>query len=177
MPDRSTPLDKSPETGYLVSAMNDVLTKTLVAVVNSGAPGATVTPQGCLVNPASGLVVTLTSDNFEPNAAGPAIGAFVSRYAEVAFQRGLLFGVFQLPSGRYSIDLNILRPESDRARVAAFAHANNQHSYWDARLGDCAATGCTGEEGPRVNTANQVATVAALFANTDTDPAEVIRRW
>ena len=155
--------------------MNDVLTKTLVEVVNSGALGATVTPQGCLVNPASGLVVTLTSDNFAPEHAGPTIGAFVSRYAAVARERGLLFGVFALPSGRYSVDLNILRPESDRARVADFAGANNQHSYWDARLGDCVTTGCTGEEGPRVNTVGQVARVAALFADTDTDPAEVIR--
>lgn len=157
--------------------MSDILTKTLIEVVNSGAPGATATPQGRLVNPTSGLVVTLTSDNFAPEHAGPTIEAFVRRYAAVACECGLLFGVFALPSGRYSIDLNILRPESDRARVAAFAGLNNQHSYGDAKLGDCVATGRTGEEGPRVNTAYQVVTVAALFADTAADPAEAIRFW
>ncbi|HRC58427.1 MAG TPA: hypothetical protein PKU97_21040, partial [Kofleriaceae bacterium] len=44
-------------------------------------------------------------------------------------------------------------------RVAEFAHANNQHSYFDARAGACIETGLSGEFGPKVASPE-----AALFA-------------
>lgn len=157
--------------------MNDTLSQTLLEVVNSGAPGASVSPEGMLVNVASGLVVTITCANFEAEAAPAAIREFVDTYAPVAKAHGLLFGVFQLPSGRYSVDLNIARPESDRERVAEFAHANNQHSYYDARAGACVETGLSGEFGPRVASPEAARVVAALFTRTASPVATVVRRW
>lgn len=146
--------------------LNDTLSQSIHDVIFEAAGGATLTVQGARVRAASGDVVTVYSRNVEPRDVhlDREIRAFVDEWARFAATTpGIYFGVFRLPAGNYSLDVNILRPVAKRANSLAFARWNGQHSIYSFSEDEVIKTGLTGAAESRIKTpADAVALVRDL---------------
>ena len=150
--------------------MNDALSSAILAAINDPRPDRTLTHSGTRVRAVGGDVVTLVSENI-PSAANAiwieaAIRKFVDAWSHFAANTpGILFGVFVLPSGDYSLDVNVLRPRSARDSSLTFARWNGQHSIWDGSAEAVVPTGLASSSGSTIKTPGEArAALAGLRA-------------
>lgn len=150
------------------SPCNCALSRHILSAILSGIEGRTMMPSGMPVRPRCDVVslFSLNVDATAPNLE-QLVAEFVAVWAPVASRLSAVhttvFGVFRLPDGRYSLDLNLCRPCAFRDATLAFARANGQHSIWDGILSKVVETGLSGATGSTLTTPAEVeAAVRAL---------------